>query len=250
MILSVLDIQFQYNSHPILQGIRFDVRAGEMVAICGMNGAGKSTLLRCLNGILTPRGGSVLLDGEDLRLLGPKGIARSVASVPQKGKDSDLTVFEVVLLGRLPHRRWGPTREDIVAVEQILETMDLSGLAHRRFSTLSGGEAQKVLLAKALAQKPKVLLLDEPTNHLDLKNQMDVMRLVQHISRRESLAVVAAIHDLNMALRFCHRLLFLRGGRIETAAMPDEVTAEMVRRIYGMEVDLCRFGKIVVVVPR
>lgn len=250
MILSVLDIRFLYNSHAILEGVRFDVRPGELVALCGVNGAGKSTLLRCLNGILKPRVGTVLLDGEDLRLLDPKEIARSVASVPQRGKDSDLTVFEVVLLGRLPHRRWGPTRQDALAVEKILHTMDLAALAHRRFSTLSGGEAQKVLLAKALAQGPKVLLLDEPTNHLDLKNQLDVMGLVRDVGRRESLAVVAALHDLNMALRFSDRLLFLRDGRIDTAAVPEEVTADVVRRIYGVDVQVCRIDGRPVVVPR
>ncbi len=249
MILSVLDISFHYNSHPILERVRFHVRPGEMIAVCGVNGAGKSTLLRCLNGILKPQRGSVLLDGQDLRLLGPKGIARSMASVPQKGADSELTVFEVVLLGRLPHRQWGPTRHDTLAVEKILETMDLADLAHRRFSTLSGGEAQKVLLAKALSQQPKVLLLDEPTNHLDLKNQLDVMRLVQSITRRESLAVVAAIHDLNTALRFSDRLLFLRQGRIDEVVAPGEVTAEVVRRIYGVEVQVCRIGETPVVVP-
>lgn len=250
MILSVLDIAFRYNSHAVLEGVRFDVQPGEVVAVCGTNGAGKSTLLRCLNGVLKPQVGSVLLAGEDLRLLGLKGVARSVASVPQKGSDSSLTVFEVVLLGVLPHRRWGPTRKDVHAVESILTAMDLTGLAHRPFSTLSGGEAQKVLLAKALAQKPKVLLLDEPTNHLDLKNQMDMMRLVCRISRKESLAVVSAIHDLNMALRFCDRLLFLKNGRIETAVRPGEVSAEIVHRIYGVEVRVCQIDDIPVVVPR
>ncbi|MEJ5348362.1 MAG: ABC transporter ATP-binding protein [Desulfosoma sp.] len=250
MILSVLDIEFQYNSHAVLQGVRFDVGPGEIVAVCGTNGAGKSTLLRCLNGVLQPRIGSVLLEGEDLRLLGPKGIARSMASVPQKSKDSELTVFEVVLLGALPHRRWGPTRQDVHNVERILTTMDLGPLAHRRFSTLSGGEAQKVLLAKAIAQKPKVLLLDEPTNHLDLKNQIEMMRLVRHISRKDSLAVIAAIHDLNMALRFCDRLLFLKDGRIEKAVSPDEVSAEIVRRIYGVDVLVCRIEDVLVVVPK
>lgn len=249
MILSVLDITFHFNSYPILERVRFDVRPGEMIAVCGVNGAGKSTLLRCLNGILKPQGGSVLLDGQDLRLLGPKGTARSMASVSQKGTDSDLTVFEVVLLGRLPHRQWGPTRHDILAVEKVLETMELAPLAHRRFSTLSGGEAQKVLLAKALTQQPKVLLLDEPTNHLDLKNQLDVMRLVKEVGRRESLAVVAAIHDLNMALRFSDWLLFLRHGRIDRIGVPSEVTAEVVRRIYGVDVQVCRIGEVPVVVP-
>lgn len=250
MILTVLDIEFRYNSRAVLQGVRFQVSRGEMVAVCGTNGAGKSTLLRCLNGVLGPRVGSVLLDGEDVRLLGPKGVARMVASVPQKAQDSDLSVFEVVLLGTLPHRRWGPTRDDVESVEKILMDMDLAPLASRRFSTLSGGEAQKVLLAKALTQKPKVLLLDEPTSHLDMKNQLDVMQLVRRISRQESLAVVAAIHDLNMALRFCDRLLFLKNGRIETAATPQEVSAETVRRIYGVDVLVCRIEDSLVVVPR
>ncbi|ROQ93193.1 ABC transporter ATP-binding protein [Desulfosoma caldarium] len=250
MILSVLDIAFQYNSHAVLQGVRFDVSCGELVAVCGTNGAGKSTLLRCLNGMLQPRVGTVLLEGEDLRVLGRRGVARAMASVPQKGKDSELTVFEVVLLGVLPHRRWGPTRQDVQSVEKILTSMNLAALAHRRFSTLSGGEAQKVLLAKALAQKPKVLLLDEPTNHLDLKNQLEMMQLVRRISRQQSLAVVAAIHDLNLALRYCDRILFLKGGRIETAVTPGDVTAELVRRIYGVDVKVCRIEETLVVVPK
>jgi len=250
VIVSVLDIQFSYNSHDVLRGVRFRVDPGQCVAVCGTNGAGKSTLLRCLNGLLRPRVGTVLLDGEDVGLLGRKEVARRCASVPQQGHGTDLTVFDVVLLGRLPHCRWGPSKEDLVRVEGILQEMGLAELAHRPLSALSGGEAQKVILARALAQAPRVLLLDEPTNHLDLKNQLGMMEAIRRVVHREGLAAVTAIHDLNLALRYCDRLLFLKGGRIHGAVGPSEVTPDLIRDVYGVDAVIERIHGRWVVIPR
>ncbi|SMC28749.1 iron complex transport system ATP-binding protein [Desulfacinum hydrothermale DSM 13146] len=250
MIVSVLDILFSYDSHHVLRGVRFQVEAGQFVALCGTNGAGKSTLLRCINGLLRPRVGTVLLDGEDVGLLSRKEVARRCASVPQQGRSTELTVFHVVLLGRLPHCRWGPSRDDLSRVERILEEMNLAPLAHRPLSALSGGEAQKVLLARALAQDPRVLLLDEPTNHLDLKNQLAMMELIEKVARKEGLAAVAAIHDLNLALRHCDRLLFLKAGKIHGAVEPAGVTPDLIREVYGVDAEIERIHGRWVVIPQ
>lgn len=250
MIVSVLDVQFSYNSHDVLRGVSCQVAAGEFVAVCGTNGAGKSTLLRCLNGILRPRVGTVFLDGEDVGLLGRKEVARRCASVPQQGRETDLTVFDVVLLGRLPHCRWGPSREDLLRVEVILEDMGLAPLAHRPLSALSGGEAQKVVLARALAQAPRVLLLDEPTNHLDLKNQLDIMQAIRNVVRKEGLAALTAIHDLNLAMRYCDRLLFLKEGKIHGAVDPSDVTPDLIQDVYGVDAVIERIHGRWVVIPQ
>lgn len=249
MILSVSDVHFAYNSLPVLSEVTFELMQGEVLALLGTNGAGKSTLLRCLNGILSPSMGTVLLDLQKLDSMDPETIARKVGYVPQRSTETHLTVFEAVLLGRKPHMRWSMKAEDYALVEKILTEMELEDLAHRPVSDLSGGEAQKVVIARALAQSPKVLLLDEPTSNLDLKNQLDVLTLIRAIVKRENLAAVICIHDLNLALRFADNLLLLKGHRIHSLVGKDELTPEVIHDVYGVKVELVTVGDQRVVVP-
>jgi iron complex transport system ATP-binding protein len=249
MKLTVAHIEFSYNSHPVLSDINFVLDRGELMCVLGVNGAGKSTLLKCLNRILKPRRGSVLVNGQDLLPMAQNRVARRMGYVPQHHVQTRLTVFQTVLMGRRPHIRWSMSRHDHEVAEKVLEQIGLTGLAMRPLTSLSGGELQKVAIARALAQSPQVLLLDEPTSSLDLKNQLEVMRLIRRVVKSRSLSAVIAIHDLNIATRFADRFLFLKDGRIHAAVSKTEITPEMIRQVYDVEVVLKEFEGHPLVVP-
>jgi iron complex transport system ATP-binding protein len=249
MKLCVDGVAFAYNSHPVLADVSFSLGEGEILGILGINGAGKSTLLQCLNRLLLPRHGRVLVDGQDLAELSRRAVARRMGYVPQRHPQSNLTVFEVVLLGRRPHLGWRSKAGDYDRVEALLTRLGLTHLAMRPVRHLSGGELQKVVIARALAQSPAVLLMDEPTSNLDLKNQLEVMELVAEVVSAQKLAAVVAIHDLNLALRFAHHLLFLKAGRVHAVTNRVELSTETIEAVYGVPVTLTQVGGHTVVVP-
>lgn len=250
MILSVRDITFSYNSHPVLENIRFDLPSGEVLGILGVNGAGKSTLLKCINKILKPQGGTVFLGEEDLLAMSGSRIARRLAYVPQKYGQEPLSVYDAVLLGRKPHIRWNATERDYRITETLLQRMGIACFALRPVNDLSGGEMQKVVIARALAQEPEVLLLDEPTSNLDLKNQFEVMALIREVVRSEQLAAIISIHDLNLALRFADRFLLIRDHQVHALTDRQGLSAEMIAEVYGIEVAISQVAGHPVVVPR
>ncbi|MFF8410041.1 ABC transporter ATP-binding protein [Streptomyces omiyaensis] len=218
----------------VLDGVTLAPRPGALTGLLGPNGSGKSTLLRLLAGVLAPETGVVTLDGDPLRGLPRRELARRVAVVGQHADTQvGLTVADAVRLGRLPHRRaWSPpTAADEEAVRSALARTGLSGLAHRTWHTLSGGERQRVQLARALAQEPRELLLDEPTNHLDVRHQLDLLALVSGLR----LTCVMALHDLNLAALYCDHLVVLREGRVAAAGPVAEVLTErLVADVYGV----------------
>jgi len=249
MKLKVAGIWFSYNSVPVLSNVSFSIEEGEIMCVLGVNGAGKSTLLKCMNRILKPHQGSVFVNGEDLSSMDQGRVARIMGYVPQRHPETGLTVFEAVLMGRKPHIHWSMRRQDHALAEEIIRGIGLEKLAMRPLNTLSGGELQKVVIARALAQSPQVLLLDEPTSNLDLKNQIEVMELIQSTVRARSLSCVVAIHNLNMALRFADSFLFLKDGQVYAVSRKEELSAETIRQVYGVEVKLIQIGDHMVVVP-
>lgn len=249
MRLRVADIGFSYNCLPVLQGIDFCVEGGSILAILGENGAGKSTLLKCLNRVLRPNRGSVLLNEENVARLPQKALARRMGYVPQQHSESPLTVYESVLLGRVPHLGWRVSDDDYDRVEKILGRLGLRDLAMRPVTHLSGGEAQKVLIARALAQDPCVLLLDEPTSNLDLKNQLEVMGLVRSIVDSDGPAAIVAIHDLNLALRVADTLLFLKNHAVHALVDRTGITADIIADVYGIVVTIHHVQNRIVIVP-
>jgi iron complex transport system ATP-binding protein len=234
VILSVNDVSFRYNSRPVLQDVTFELPSGRILGVLGINGAGKSTLLKCINKVLRPHGGSVSLDGVDLFKLRGDAIARRIGYVPQRSGEDHVTVFDAVLLGRKPHIKLAASDRDVRVVERLLKLMGLQEQALRPISTLSGGESQKVIIARALAQEPKVLLLDEPTSSLDLRNQLEVMNLLATVVRTEGVSAVVAIHDLNLALRFVDRFLILKDGSIHAMGPKEALTTEIIEEVYGV----------------
>ena len=235
-----IEVRYGPDSPPVLADFTLSLRAGDFVGVIGPNGSGKSTLVRALSRALQPAGGVVLLDGRDLyRDLGARDLARTVGVVPQETAISlDFTVREVVRMGRAPHLPRRPfaaeTAQDESIVTQSLEQAGVGTLAERAVTTLSGGERQRVLVARALAQQPAVLLLDEPTAHLDLRHQSEILTLARDLARDQGKAVLAVLHDLNLAAAYCDRLILLHGGRIAAEGPPDQVlTAGSLQTVYG-----------------
>ena len=224
----------------ILKGIDFEAGDGEFVGIIGPNGSGKSTLLRCIYRVLAPAGGAVFLEGKKLQDYSVRQSAQKMGVVAQHNYyNFDFQVREVVLMGRAPHKRAldRDNAEDYHIVKKALEKVGMSEFAERSFSTLSGGEQQRVILARALAQQTPCLILDEPTNHLDIQYQLQLMELVKSLGK----TIISAVHDLNIAAMYCDRLWVMQNGTVIAAGFPEEIlTPTLIRRVYGVEAELCR----------
>jgi iron complex transport system ATP-binding protein len=241
-MLDVKSLYVSYNGHDILADVSLNVSAGEILAVIGPNGAGKTTLVRAISGVLPPRKGSVQVDGIDLVKLSPVQRARYLAVVPQARQlPAAFTVQQTVLLGRTPYLGWlgRPSQADQRLVAQALQHTRLIPLAGRRAGELSGGEQQRILLARALAQDTPVLLLDEPTTHLDLEHQSNFLNLVRILSQQKNLAVLVVLHDLNLAGLYSDRVALLVGGRIHTSGTPQQVlTSENLSAVYNIPVNV------------
>lgn len=249
MMLSVAGIEFSYNSHQVVKDIGFQLDKGGVLGVLGANGAGKSTLLKCLNKVLNPQKGSVILDHEEILSMKGTEIAKRMAYMPQKYYEESLTVFDAVLLGRKPHISWSATDKDFQIVEEILKSMNLESFALRPVNSLSGGETQKVVIARALAQEPKVLLLDEPTSNLDVRNQFEVMAMIRRIVKERELSAVVSIHDLNLAFRFADIFLMMKHHRVYRFIQKKDATPEMIREVYNIDVSIAEIEGHQVVVP-
>jgi iron complex transport system ATP-binding protein len=239
MHLSLRGVGVQVDAARIVHDVTLDAPAGTVVGLLGPNGCGKSTVLRTVYGALVPTSGAVLLDGQDVRReLTPARAARSVAALTQEhGQSFGVPVREVVAMGRTPHQGlWSrETPRDRRIVQDALDTVGMAAHGARAFEELSGGEKQRVLLARALAQEPRVLVLDEPTNHLDISTQLDLLDLVRGLG----VTVLAALHDLNLAAAHCDYVHLMRGGELVAHGPPEQVlTADRIAEVFGVRADI------------
>lgn len=250
-MVNVQNIRFAYgkNTKTVLDGISFQMDAGQCAAILGTNGAGKSTLLKCIDRILHPQDGIVLVDGKDVFSMRGNEMAQNIAYVAQNARSVNMTVFDAVLLGRKPYIQWDATENDRLIVKEIIHKMNLDAYMLRNMSELSGGEAQKVMLARALAQEPKLLLLDEPTSNLDPHNQHEVMQTIRNIARERNICVITVLHDLNLAIRYCDRFLFLQDARLHAYGGLEIMTPELIEEVYEMHVHIIETMGVPVIVP-
>ncbi|NCC87377.1 MAG: ABC transporter ATP-binding protein [Clostridia bacterium] len=248
-MIEIKNISFAYDSKKIIDEISFDIEDNQFIAILGNNGAGKSTLLKCINGIYHTKGGAVYVSGEETLSMHRREAAKRVAYVAQKNESSRVTVFDIVLLGRKPYIKWDATDDDIEIVKNIIRQMELENIQLRYIDEISGGELQKVMLARALAQQPKFLLLDEPTSSLDPRNQYEVLRSIRKIAKEWGIAVAIVIHDLNLALRYCDKYLLLKDGNIFSYGGVETMTPECLEIVYNMPIEIQDYHGIKVAIP-
>lgn len=235
-MLEVRELRFHYPGGPdVLRSVSFGLEEGRFLAVLGNNGAGKSTMLKCFNKILFPDSGSIRMDGEELLNMPVKEIAKRTAFVAQTVPDTQMTVHDMVMLGRRPYMTWGFTEEDHEIVHEAMESLQVINMRGRYLNELSGGERQKVMLARALAQQPKLLLLDEPTSSLDIKNQYQVLDKVKSICRTGNITAMVVIHDLNLALRFCDRFLLLQDGEVYRYGGQEILDRKAIKDVYGID---------------
>ena len=255
-MLDVRSLHVSFGQREILSDITFTVEPGEVVALIGPNGTGKSTLIRAISGVLSPTGGTIAFGGTELTRLSPQARARVVAVVPQARQlGGAFTVEQTVTMGRTAYMDWLGTvsEKDSQVVQQALHDTCMIHLAERRIATLSGGEQQRVLFARALAQAPSLLLLDEPTNHLDLKHQAGILELTRAQAGQKNLAVLMALHDLNLVALFADRVILLHEGRIAADGVPQQVIrTEIIEKVYDARISIVHSGEDQrpIVVPR
>ncbi len=242
MLLQAESLQVSYGDRLVLKDISFQVAAGTILGVIGPNGAGKTTLVRALSGVVPLSGGHVLVQGSEIAAMSPVERARKVAVVPQaRSLPAAFTGWQLVLLGRTPHLNWlgHVSDQDEQRVRQALERAQALDLAERRVGELSGGEQQRLLLARALAQELPVLLLDEPTTHLDMQHQISLLDNVRELARDEKLAVVVALHDLNLVSRYADRVALLVEGNLLALGTVEEVLQpELLGPVYQIPLQL------------
>jgi iron complex transport system ATP-binding protein len=247
-LLEIQRLSVAYSDHMVLKDISLILDPGSVLVIIGPNGAGKTTLIRALSGVIPIQSGKVAVDGLDLAGMSEPERAKKIAVVPQaRNLPPAFTGWETVLLGRTPHINWfgqtSPTDE--IIVHQAMERTDTLALADRRVGELSGGEQQRLLLARALAQQASILLLDEPVTHLDLHYQISILDQIRKLAKDDSLGVLAVLHDLNMAARFADAAALLVEGEIRAAGAPEEVlTPALLSDAYSLPRDVFQYFSI------
>ncbi|MGD6811007.1 MAG: ABC transporter ATP-binding protein [Candidatus Bathyarchaeia archaeon] len=237
--LNVNGVECRYGSVEVLSDISLEVKPGSFLGILGPNGSGKTTLLKSISRVLKPHGGSILIDKEDIYALKPVQVAKQMAVVPQfNNVGFNFSVMDVVLMGRNPHMGTFQMEnsQDVEIAKKAMVLTNTWKLASRRINELSGGEQQRVIIARAIAQEPKILLLDEPISHLDIINQIEIMDLVKTLCIKNELIVLAVIHDLNMASRYCDKILMLKDGKVFALGPVEEVlTSENIQSVFGVD---------------
>jgi iron complex transport system ATP-binding protein len=249
MKLKVRDVEFAYKSNPVLENIQMTVNANEVLAILGPNGVGKTTLLKCLNGLLKTRNGTILVDGEELKKMNRVEVAKRISYVPQRADVSQVTVFDSVLLGRKPHITWDVSKKDLDLTKDMIDRLGLSELSLKYITEISGGELQKVQIARALVQEPKVLLLDEPTSSLDLCNQHQIMSTLVDVVKNNDISAIMTLHDINLALRYADKFIMLKDGTIFAAGDHTVITPQNIEAVYNLPVNVADFMGRPIIVP-
>jgi iron complex transport system ATP-binding protein len=252
MSLEVKNLSFCYGKTcPIFQDLNFNIESGEIISILGPNGSGKTTLLKCLNRINEPSNGHVVFNGIDLKHLGMKEIACYMGYVPQEIRSSSsINVIDAVFMGRTPYANFKMCKNDRNIVFETIDLLNLNHLSFRMLNELSGGERQKVYLARALVQEPKILLLDEPTSNLDIRHQMETLEIIRKISTDKKMSVIMTMHDLNLAVRYSDNIILMKRGKFYTKGGIGKILDPgIISEIYDVEAEIYLDRKYPFVIP-
>lgn len=249
MKLEVKNLYFSYGTQEVVRDVSFTAHSGEMVAVLGVNGVGKSTMLKCINRIHKQKSGEIFADGKKISQMKDIELASQIGYVAQNCEFSESTVFDAVLLGRKPFIKWDVTEKDLEIVQKVLQLLSLEPYSTRSVLELSGGERQKVAIARVLAQQTPILLFDEPTSNLDLRNQLKVLEIIQQIVKKQKLIAVVTIHDLNLALRYADKFLAMRDGQVFGFGGSETVTPETIKQVYGVTASVMDYKGHKVVIP-
>ncbi|MCI6957482.1 MAG: ABC transporter ATP-binding protein [Candidatus Faecousia sp.] len=241
-MLSVENVTFRYRRQgpDVLRGVNLELKPGEIGILLGRNGSGKTTLFQNILGILNPRSGTIRFEGEDLRSLSRAQRARRIAYVPQDIRFGALSVFDSVLMGRVAYFGMKAGQADYLAVEKILRDMGLEDFAQRNVEELSGGERQKIAVARAMAQEPKLMVFDEPTGNLDIANEQQIIREAKRLAREKHIAILSSLHDLNRAMEFGDRFFFLKDGVVKYTGGRECFREDVLRDIFDIDVKIAQ----------
>ena len=239
-MITCKNLTFRYNRHGdgVLNGVNLELEQGQIGILLGKNGSGKTTLFKNILGINTPDSGTIEFDGQNLLKLPRRERARLIAYVPQDIHFGDLTVFDSILMGRVSYFGLKAGKEDYLAVKKIVEDMHLEDFVHRSVEALSGGERQKIAIARAMAQEPKLMVFDEPTGNLDIANEQLIIREAKKLAREKNISILSSLHDLNQALQFGDKFFLMKDGVIQYTGRQEVFTREVIRDIFDIDVKI------------
>ena len=244
-MLSCENVTFRYSrsGNEILRGLSLELEQGQIGIVLGKNGSGKTTLFKNILGIHNPQSGKIRLDGRNLQKMSRRERAQRIAYVPQDIRFGELTVFDSVLLGRISHFGLQPGKEDYIAVEKILTDMGLESFAQRNVEALSGGEKQKIAIARAMAQEPQLMVFDEPTGNLDIANEQLIIQEAKKLAIEKNISILSSLHDLNQALYFGDKFFFLKDGAVKYAGGKEIVTEEIIKDVFDIDVKIIQLDQ-------
>lgn len=249
-MIEVKNLEFTYGKNPVLKKINFKVSEGEFVGVIGPNGSGKTTLLKLLTGILKPQNGEIILNKRRLNAYSGREVAKLIGYVPQNNNQGFIstTVFDTVLMGRKPYINWFETTRDKKIVAEALDLFNLGEFSLRDINELSGGEKQKVFIARAFVQQPDYFILDEPTNNLDFRHKLEILNILKQLTKING-TVILAIHDLNFALKYCNRIIILKEGEIFADGDTKVINKENIENVYGISVSIIKYEDKFIIIP-